>query len=295
MKTLKRIAATPAGLFALIVLAIVVLTTIMSFIWLPMNPNAASATRLWQPPSAEHWLGTDGSGRDIASRLIAGSRVSLGVALGTGALASIIGFVLAMLGGLAKKPVREITAVAIDVLVAFPTVLLAIMLTAVFGGGIAIVVTSLGIAFGVSIGRVLRAELRQVAEADFVLAARVAGLSSAKILWRHLIPSVRPVYVVQLTLSMGTAVLAEASLSYLGFGAPKDIPSWGVMLAETQHFISIYPETVLWPGLAITLTVLAFFLFGDALRDAVDMRDRAAIGDGVVQGGSADEIMELPR
>ena len=283
MSILRRIAKTPTGLFSIIVLSIVALIAILSFFWLPQNPNAASAERLWLSPSREHWFGTDGSGRDIASRLIAGSRVSLGVALGTGVLATVIGFALAMHGGLTKRPVREVVAVAIDVLVAFPTILLAIMLTAVFGSGIPIVIASLGIAFGVSIGRVLRAELRQVAEADFVLAARVAGLSSGRILVRHLIPSVRPVYVVQLTLSMGTAVLAEASLSYLGFGAPKDVPSWGVMLSETQRYISIYPETVLWPGLAITLTVLAFFLFGDALRDALDMRD------------STEEIAEMPR
>ncbi|MGO3147352.1 MAG: ABC transporter permease [Leucobacter sp.] len=273
MKTLQRVLRAPIGLFAVCVLALIALIALISFFWLPQDPNLASASRLWLPPSSAHWLGTDGSGRDIASRLIAGSRVSLGVALGTGALASIIGFALALPGGLSKRPVREVVAVFIDVLVAFPTILLAIMLTAVFGSGIPIVIFSLGVAFGVSIGRVLRAELRQVSEADFVLAARVAGLSPFRILVRHLIPSVRPVFVVQLTLSMGTAVLAEASLSYLGFGAPKDVPSWGVMLSETQRYISIYPETVLWPGLAITLIVLAFFLFGDALRDALDMRD----------------------
>ena len=273
MKTLRRVLRAPIGLFAVCVLTLIALIALISFFWLPQDPNLASASRLWLPPSAEHWLGTDGSGRDIASRLIAGSRVSLGVAFGTGALASVVGFALALPGGLGKRPVREVVAVFIDVLVAFPTILLAIMLTAVFGSGIPIVILSLGVAFGVSIGRVLRAELRQVSEADFVLAARVAGLSPFRILVRHLIPSVRPVFVVQLTLSMGTAVLAEASLSYLGFGAPKDVPSWGVMLSETQRYISIYPETVLWPGLAITLIVLAFFLFGDALRDALDMHD----------------------
>ena len=283
MRALRRIMRTPTGAFAVCVLVLVAVVALVSLFWVPQNPNAASAARLWLPPSAEHWLGTDGSGRDIASRLIAGSRVSLGVALGTGALATIIGFALALAGGLGRRAVRETVAVAIDVLVAFPTILLAIMLTAVMGSGIPVVIISLGVAFGISMGRVLRAELRQVSGADFVLAARVAGLSNGRILARHLIPSVRPVYVVQLTWSMGTAVLAEASLSYLGFGAPADVPSWGRMLAETQSFISIHPETVLWPGLTITITVLAFFLFGDALRDALDMRD------------PADETAEAPR
>lgn len=274
MKTLKRVLRTPVGAIAVAVLAMVALVCVVSLFWLPQNPNHATGN-VWLPPSAEHWLGTDGSGRDTASRLIAGSRVSFGVALGTGALASLIGFALAMLGGLGKRPVREVTAVAIDVLVAFPTTLLAIMLTAVFGSGIPIVIASLGIAFGVSMGRVLRAEFRQVQGADFVVAAQVAGLSRSRILFRHLIPSVLPVYIVQVTWTMGTAVLAEASLSYLGFGAPKDVPSWGGMLASTQRFVSVYPESVIWPGLAITVTVLAFFLFGDRLRDALDVRDPA--------------------
>lgn len=282
MNTLRRVIRTPAGCFAAIVLAIVAVVSVVSYFWLPQNPNYASGN-VWQSPSAEHWLGTDGSGRDTASRLIAGSRVSFGVALATGALASVIGFALAMLGGLAKRQVREVVAVGIDVLVAFPTTLLAIMLTAVFGSGIPIVVAALGIAFGVSMGRVMRAEFRQVSSADFVVAAQVAGLSRSRILFRHLIPSVLPIYIVQVTWTMGTAVLAEASLSYLGFGAPKEIPSWGGMLASTQRFVSIYPETVLWPGLAITVTVLAFFLFGDQLRDALDMRD------------PVDETAEVPR
>lgn len=264
---------TPTGCFGAIVLALVVLAALASLFWLPQDPQSASASRLWLPPSTEHWLGTDGSGRDIASRIIAGSRVSLGVALGTGALAAICGFALALPGGLGKRPVREVVAVVIDVLVAFPTILLAIMLSAVFGSGIPVAIAALGSAFGVSIGRVLRAELHQVASADFVIAARVAGLNRRQVLVRHLLPSVRPVTVVQLTWTMGAAVLAEASLSFLGFGAPVNVPSWGRMLAETQRYISVHPEAVLWPGLAISVTVLAFFLFGDALRDALDLRD----------------------
>lgn len=282
MHTLRKVVRRPVGAFALAVLAVVAVIAVVSLFWLPQDPNHATGNT-WLSPSPDHLLGTDGSGRDIASRLLAGTRVSFGVALGTGALASVIGFVLAIVGGLGSRPVREITAVGIDVLVAFPTTLLAIMLTAVFGSGIPIVIAALGIAFGVSMGRVLRAELRQVSGADFVVAARVAGLSRTKILLRHLLPSVLPVYIVQVTWTMGTAVLAEASLSYLGFGAPKDVPSWGGMLAATQRFVSVYPETVLWPGLAITITVLAFFLFGDQLRDALDTRD------------PVDETVEVPR
>ncbi|MFT4232368.1 MAG: ABC transporter permease [Leucobacter sp.] len=272
LSRLRPLVSTVGGGFAVAALSLVLLTALVSLFWTPHDPAGASAERLWQPPSLSYPLGTDGSGRDIASRLIAGSRVTVLVAAGTGLAAAVIGLVLGVLGGLGPRRARQAVAVGVDVLIAFPTVLLAMMLAAVYGSGVWVVVAALGIAFGVSIGRVLRAEFAQVAEADFVLAARAAGLSRPTILRRHLIPSVRPVFIVQLSLSMGLAVLAESSLSYLGFGAPPGVPSWGRMLAESQRYISVHPGTVLWPGLAIALTVLGFLLLGDALRDALDLR-----------------------
>src|SRR5690606_14116790 len=134
--------------------------------------------------------------------------------------------------------------VLIDVLIAFPTLLLAIMLAAVFGSGLTIVVAAVGVGFGVQIARVVRAELRQVSAEDFVLAARAAGLSRWAILRTHLLPNIAPVFIVQLSLSMGLALLAEAGLSFLGFGAPASAPSWGLMLAETQSFIAVHPVVV---------------------------------------------------
>lgn len=261
---------SPGGAIAGGILALLALVALLSLVWLPADPNAASAQRLWLDPSLAHPLGTDGSGRDVAARLIAGSRITLLVLLGTGALATVIGLALALLGGLGPRPLRETVAVAIDVLVAFPTVLLAMMLAAVFGSGIPIVIAALGTAFGIGIGRVLRTELRQVAGLDYVLAARAVGLPRGTILRRHLLPGIRPVLLVQLSLSMGLSVLAEASLSYLGFGAPPDVPSWGLMLAEAQRVIQVHPVAALWPGLAITLVALACYLLGDALRDALD-------------------------
>lgn len=264
----KRLA--PGGVAAAAILAVLVLVALLSLAWLPADPNVASAQRLWLDPSPAHPLGTDGSGRDVAARLMAGTRVTVAVLLGTGALAAVIGLALALLGGLGPRRLRETVAVAIDVLVAFPTVLLAMMLAAVFGSGIPIVIAALGVAFGVGIGRVLRSEFRQVSELDYVLAARAVGLPRATILRRHLLPGVRPVLLVQLSLAMGLSVLAEASLSYLGFGAPPEVPSWGLMLAEAQRVIQVHPLAALWPGLAITSVALACYLLGDALRDALD-------------------------
>lgn len=267
---LARLWRTGTGKLAMIVLTIVVASALLSLAWTPFDPSEASIQRAWQGPSGSHLLGTDGSGRDSLSRLMAGAQVTLIVALGAAVIAAVTGMVLAVVGALGRRWVREPIAVLIDVLIAFPTLLLAMMLAATFGGSLSVVVVAVGIGFGVSIGRVMRAEMKQVASADFVLAARASGVSRGRILSRHLLPNVAPVLIVQLSLVMGLAVLAEAGLSYLGFGAPPSVPSWGRMLAETQTFMTVYPLSVLWPGAAITLTVLAFYLLGDALRDVLD-------------------------
>jgi len=260
----------PRGLYAVIVIGLLLASCLVSLVWLPADPNQSNVYDAWRPPSAAHWLGTDGSGRDLASWVIAGSRVTVLVVLGAALVSGAVGLILAIPAALGPRWARESLAVLIDVLIAFPTLLLAIMLAAVFGGGLAIVVAAVGIGYGVSIGRVVRAELRQLAGEDYVLAARAAGLRPGAILRTHLLPNIAPVFTVQLSLSMGLAILAEAGLSYLGFGAPHGVPSWGRMLAETQGYISVHPEVVLWPGLAITITVLAFYLLGDALREAMD-------------------------
>lgn len=272
---MRALLRSPRGRFALAVLAVLVLLCVLSLVWLPADPNHSNAYRAWLPPSAEHWIGTDGSGRDLASRLIAGSRVTVLVVLGAALVSGVLGILLALPAALGPRWAREPLVIFIDVLIAFPTLLLAIMLAAAFGSGLAIVVAAVGIGFGVSIARVVRAELRQVAAEDYVLAARAAGLSRGRILATHLLPGIAPVFVVQLSLSMGLAILAEAGLSYLGFGAPPSVPSWGRMLEETQSYLSVHPLIVVWPGLAITVTVLAFYLLGDALRETTDPRLRA--------------------
>ncbi|MBN9613134.1 MAG: ABC transporter permease [Actinobacteria bacterium] len=274
-QVMRDLARTPRGAYSLIVIGLLLAVCLLSLVWLPADPNHASAYDAWLPPSAAHWLGTDGSGRDLAAWLIAGSRVTVLVVLGAAIVAGLVGLALAIPAALGPRWLRESLAILIDVLIAFPTLLLAIMLAAVFGGGVTIVVVAVGVGYGVSIGRVVRAELRQVSAEDYIVASRAAGLRRGAILRTHLLPNIAPVFTVQLSLSMGLAVLAEAGLSYLGFGAPHGTPSWGRMLAETQGYISVHPEVVLWPGLAITLTVLAFYLLGDALREASDPALRA--------------------
>ena len=272
--TMRHLIRSPRGAFALAVLALLAITALVSLFWLPANPNQSNISEAWQSPSLTHWLGTDSSGRDITSRLMAGARVTVLVVLGAVLVSGLIGLGLAIISALGPRKLREPLIIFIDVLIAFPTLLLAIMLAAVFGSGIPVVIVSVGIGYGVQIARVVRAELRQINAEDFILAARASGLSRWAILRMHLLPNAAPVFVVQLSLAMGLAILAEAGLSYLGFGAPPSVPSWGLMLQESQSQIAIHPAVVMWPGLAITLTVLAFYLLGDALREAMDPRLR---------------------
>lgn len=267
---LRRLWALSTGRFGIIVVAVIGLVAVISLFWLPFEPQRVDVAARWTPPSWPHLLGTDNAGRDILSLLMAGARTTVWVALGAGLVATLIGLALAALGALTARWVRETVAVVVDILIAFPVLLIAMMISSVWGGSLAVVVFSVGIGFGVNIARVTRPELRRVLHSDFVLAGRASGLTPFQNLWRHLLPNVAPVFIVQLSWGMAVAVLAEAGLSYLGFGAPPTEPSWGLLLKELQAYISVYPGSVVWPGLTITLTVLGLNLLGDALREATD-------------------------
>ncbi len=269
---MRKLIRNPTGAVSLGIIALVCLVAGVSLVWTPHDPASADAFARWQSPSLEHLLGTDNVGRDTFSRLMVGSQVTVIVAVGSVVLAAICGILGAIFSAFASRWLREPLVILIDVLIAFPTLLLAMMLSASLGGSIAVVIVAVGIGNGVNIARVLRPELRQVARADFVLAARASGVGRSGILWRHILPGVTPVFIVQLSLTAALSVLAEAGLSYLGFGAPPSTPSWGRMLLETQNYVTEHPFAVVWPGLAITVTVLAFHLLGDALREVTDPR-----------------------
>ncbi|MFN3948697.1 ABC transporter permease [Microbacterium sp.] len=270
MTTLKRLWALGTGRFGILIVGLVVLVALVSLVWTPFDPASVDARSRWADPSWPHVLGTDNSGRDIASLLMAGARTTVAVAVGAGVVASVLGIALAALGSLTARWIRESVAVLVDILIAFPVLIIAMMISAVWGGSLAVVIWSVGIGFGVNVARVTRPELRRVLHSDFVLAGRASGLSAWQNLTRHLLPNVAPVFIVQLSWGMAVAVLAEAGLSYLGFGAPVTQPSWGVLLSDLQAYIAVHPLTVVWPGLAITLTVLGLNLLGDALREAAD-------------------------
>lgn len=277
---MRRLLARPTGVFAVVVLGLLVVLAVVSLVWTPQDPFRADPFHQWEGPSAAHWFGTDASGRDIASYLLAGTRTTVLVAVGSGVIASVVGVVLTAIGSLTARWVREGTAVLLDILVAFPTLLTAMLLTAVYGGSLGVVIVSVGLSFGVTIARVARGEIRRIARSDYVTAARASGVGGGGVLLRHLVPNAAPLFTVQLSLAMATAVLAEAGLSYLGYGAGSNTASWGSLLSDLQAYIGVHPWSATWPGASIALVVAALSLLGDAVRDATDPRlttaDRAS-------------------
>ena len=267
---LGRLWSLSTGRFGIVVVTVIGVVAAVSTVWTPFDPQRVDIPGAWTAPGWPHLLGTDQTGRDIVSLLMAGARTTVWVAIGAGVVATAIGLALAALGALTVRGVRESVAVLVDILIAFPVLLIAMMVSAVWGGSLWVVIVSVGIGFGVNIARVTRPELRRVLHSDFVLAGRAAGLTPFQNLWRHLLPNVAPVFIVQLSWGMAVAVLAEAGLSYLGFGAPVTEPSWGLLLDQLQPYLSAQPLSVVWPGLAITITVLGLNLLGDGLREATD-------------------------
>ncbi len=249
----------------------------LSFLWTPHDVAALAIADRLKPPSAAHWFGTDQLGRDVFSMVMVGARTSIAVAL----LAVGIGVGLGTPLGLAAAAGRggwldEVVMRVNDLVFAFPALLIAILITAVFGPGAVNAIVAIGV-FNVPVfARLTRGAALTLWTRDFALAARVAGKGRARISAEHILPNLTSLLLVQATIQFSLGVLAEAGLSYVGLGAQPPTPSWGRMLAEAQTLVSLAPHVALFPGLAIVLTVLGLNLMGDGLRDALDPRLRRA-------------------
>ncbi|TQF68400.1 ABC transporter permease [Rhodococcus spelaei] len=253
-----------------LLVALVVGAAVVSFVWTPYDPTVVdSASRLLTPSSA-HWLGTDDFGRDILSSLLVGARTTLLVGVVAVAVAAVIGIPVGVSAGMRPGATDEVLMRGNDVLLSFPALLLAIVFAAVWGGSTLTAMTALGIGAAPGFARVSRAGTRQVMSQDYVLAARACGQRPSRIATRHVLPNISSELIVQASVTFAIAVLAEAALSYLGFGTPPPTPSWGRMLQESQPYLYLQPMVMLWPGLAIAVTVLGFNLLGDGLRDRLD-------------------------
>lgn len=255
------------------IVALVALVGIISFFWTPFDPGFTDTSLAKAGPGADgHLLGTDRLGRDIASLLMAGARTTLYVGIVAVGIAAVIGTPLGILAAMVPHRWSEFLMRGTDIMLAFPALLLALMFAAIWGGGITTSMLAIGIASIPSFIRVVRAGALVVLAQDYVPAARVAGRRPFAIAWTHVLPNVLGLVIVQASVSYAIAILAEAGLSYLGFGAGLTTASWGLMLQESQVTLGTDPLITVWPAAAIALAVVGFNLLGDGLRDRFDPR-----------------------
>ncbi len=235
----------------------------------PYNPIEVT-TDILESPSSEHWLGTDMQGRDALTRVIYGAQISVMVALAAVALAASVGTVVALLSGVMRGWVDTMLMRLTDGFLALPSLMVALVVISILGPSIPNVILVIGLTRWMSYARVIRGEVLKLMEMDFVRLAHVAGASRPRIMVRHIFPNVSNTLLVLVTLEIGLAVIAESSLSFLGFGVPRPLPSWGSMLRDAQEFIYITWWLPVFPGLAITFLVMSCNLTGDWLRDRLD-------------------------
>jgi peptide/nickel transport system permease protein len=241
----------------------------------PYNPVANSFSSMLSPPSMQHWLGTDAFGRDVLSRLIYGSRTALLVGFGASVLGATLGAVIGVASAYFGGRIDLYTQRVMDIFLSFPLIVLALALVAILGNSLPNLITAIMIPMIPRCALVIRASALAIREMPYVDAARAAGFGHTRIILRHMLPNVMAPYLIMLTAFLGQAILAESSLSFLGLGVQEPTAAWGLMLrGAAVEFAEAAPWMAIFPGVAISLAVFAFNLFGDSLRDALDPRLR---------------------
>ena len=267
---LKRIWRASFGKFVCVTLFLWLAIAAISLFWTPYSLLKTNGYEVWQKPSFAHLLGTDGTGADMLSWLMAGSRVELVIVVCTVMISALIGTVLLSIMISQYKIIRATSVMAVDALISVPTVLIALMLAVPFGTNVLVIVIACGFGYGFNLARIVRPSAKLVLQSDYVNSAISQGASRRYVLLRHVLPNITPVALVQLSLSAGTVMLAESGLTYLGVGVPSGVPSWGRVLATSVTLIHVNPLAVLWPGLIVTIVVVALNLLGDVLRKVLD-------------------------
>ncbi|MBA2399014.1 MAG: ABC transporter permease [Bradyrhizobium sp.] len=273
-RALRRLFKRKGAVVGLVVIALFVLLSLFAPLLIPYDPIATSWSLVRKPPTLQHWFGTDDLGRDILARVVYGARASLmagaisvGIALGIGVP---LGLLSGYRGGFIDALISRIT----DAMLACPFLILAIALAAFLGPSLGNAMIAIGISATPIFVRLTRGQVMSVKVEDYVEAARAMGNPRWRIALFHILPNIMPALLVQATLSIAAAIIAEAALSFLGLGQQPPSPSWGSMLNAAQRFLTNAPWMAIWPGLAIFLVVLSFNLVGDGLRDALDPRER---------------------
>ena len=252
--------------------ALLIAAALLSFVWTPYPVDELDIPHRLAPPGAAHWLGTDSLGRDVASLLLVGARNSIAVGIVAVGVGALLGVSLGLLAAARRGWTEEVVMRLSDLTFAFPALLSAILLTSIYGPGLLISISAIGI-FNIPVfARITRSAAQVVWGRDFILAARVCGRGPWRISLLHVLPNVSALLTVQATIQFALAVLAEAALSYLGLGTQPPEPSWGRMLNEAQQMLFQAPMLAVYPGVAIALAVLGLNLLGDGLRDALDPR-----------------------
>ena len=272
-RLLASLARTKTGAIGLTLGGLVAMGALLAPLLAPADPLAMSPRRLGLP-SAAAWLGTDQFGRDLLSRLLFGARSSLIVSLSAVTMAAGVGGTVGLVAGYFEGRLDHLLMRAVDVLMAFPTLLLALAVVATLGASVPNLIAAITLAYIPIFSRIVRGSVLSTKQNDFVQASRALGARDARIMAREILPNVLAPVVVQATFNLSTAIMIEAALSFLGLGVQPPTPSWGTMLSEARTFMELDPWLAVAPGTAITIAVLGFNLFGDGLRDALDPRLR---------------------
>jgi peptide/nickel transport system permease protein/oligopeptide transport system permease protein len=263
-----------AALAGMIIIVILVIIALLGKLIEPYDPNIGQLAESLQPPSSAHILGTDEQGRDILSRIIDGTSISLRVGVTSVSFALTIGIILGSIAGYYGKKVDMIIMRFMDMILAFPSLLLAIAFMTVLGRGIDKAIIAISIVTIPEYARIVRSSILSIKESEYVQAARAIGNSDLAIIFKHILPNVISPIVVRATLGISSAILDTAALGFLGLGVQPPAAEWGSMLGSGRTYFFNAPHIVLFPGIAITITVLAFNLFGDGIRDALDPKLR---------------------
>ena len=270
----RRFARNPRAVLGVAVLLAVIAMAVFAPALAPYDPLAQGVGKPLDPPSMAHWAGTDSFGRDIMSRIIYGARVALIVGIVSVFLAMVIGVTLGLISGYYGGLVDVVIMRVMDGLFAFPIIILAIAMMAVMGFGVRNVIIAVAVGFIAPFARVTRGDVLAVKEEPYIEAARLTGVRSLTIIFRHVLPNVLAPIIVQGALRVSGAIITESGLSFLGLGPPPPTPAWGRMIAEGQTFIVMAPHVATIPGIALMLTIVALNLLGDGLRDTLDPRMR---------------------
>jgi ABC-type dipeptide/oligopeptide/nickel transport system permease subunit len=263
------------GLIGIFLVLVAVSTAIIAPLVIPPEyaTNMDMRARL-SPPTLDHFLGTDQLGRDLFYRVMLGARTSISIAVSAVLLSLVIGLPMGLISGFFRGTVDNILMRLVDTLLSFPALLLALTISAVLGPNLKNTILAIGIAFTPYLARLIRGEALRVSQMPYVEAAKAAGANNLRIMVGHILPNITPVIIVQFTISLAFAILAEAGLSFLGLGTQPPEASWGLMIQASRDYLDRAPWTALVPGIAVALTVLGLNMFGDVLRDVLDPRSK---------------------